>query len=122
MILLLDQDEHFRNGVAQNLRESGYQVTEFDSADQLGVLEDLGGVTAIVLDSAAHGCDGLSLVDRFHARYPEAPVIIATACRDLAAHPDVHSRDYLYCFCKPLTSSALSRVVDVLLPATDRAA
>ena len=122
MILLLDQDTDFRSCVARNLRENGHQVAELDSADELGHLEGLGEVTAVVLDANASGFEGLDLVDRFHRRYPDAPVIIATACRDLAAHPEVHTRDYLYCFCKPLTSSALSRVIDVLLPAAEKAA
>ncbi len=121
MILLLDDDESFRRGVAHHLRDSGYGVAELDSVEELESLRAHNAVSAVVLGAESGGSD-LSLADHLHARYPNAPIVIATTCRELAAHPGVHTRDYLYCFCKPVTPSALSRVLDVLLPVTNRAA
>lgn len=121
MILLLDEDDSFRREVARRLREGGYGVAEFDTVKELESFGAHDAVSAVVLGAESGGRD-LSVADHLHACYPNAPIVIATTCRELAALPDVHTRDYLYCFCKPVTASALSRVLDVLLPVANRAA
>jgi DNA-binding NtrC family response regulator len=114
MILLLDDDVGFRAGLAGGLRQRGHRVIEMSAARDWQSSDRPERVSAIVLGSDGDEC--LRLADRLHEMFPSVPVVIATAQRDLAARPEAHDRDFLYCFCKPLTAAALSGMIEVLLP------
>lgn len=120
MILLFEADESFRAGVAGDLRQRGHRVAEVSAVAELCSSPRHAGVSAILLGS--DGDRSLALADELHDLYPAAAVVIATAQRELAARPEVHQRDFLYCFCKPLSAAALSGMIEILLPTRPRAA
>jgi CheY-like chemotaxis protein len=64
MVLIIDDDEAFRHGLAEHLRPA---------------LTTLSAPTLLITDYQMPGEDGLSLARRFHEVYPEVPVLIVTA-------------------------------------------
>ena len=121
MILLVDEDDDFRCDLARRLRDSGYRVSECISAGEVSAAA-AEAIRCLIVDYRVGGADGLRLADEFHAAHPHAPVLMVSADRDAAGDADVHRRDFLYFFCKPLSGDVLTRVVATLAPDVGRAA
>jgi DNA-binding NtrC family response regulator len=85
MVVIVDDDEGFRHGLAEHLREDGHPVAEYGSPAELPALETLAKPRLLITDYQMPGEDGLRLAQRFHQAHPQVPVIIVTA----------HSGDYL---------------------------
>jgi DNA-binding response OmpR family regulator len=108
MMVLIDDNDLFRTALAANLREDGYDVSEFATPGSVtpGRLHDV--------EAAIIGCNrGLNeafpLARRFHDAWPEVPIIVLTrwwAEPTLKAHPD-----YLVVLPKPLDYEALAGVL-----------
>jgi DNA-binding NtrC family response regulator len=121
MIFVVDEDGEYRRHVAERLRASGYRVGEFASAGEVRAAA-AEGIRCLITDYRVGGADGVGLADEFHAAHPHAPVLILSADREVARDANIHGRDFLYFFCKPLSGDVLARVVATLAPATGRAA
>ena len=82
-VLLIDDDPHLRQALAQTLDLAGLRVQAF--ADALKVAQDLPddwpGV--VVSDIRMPGIDGLQLLERLHGRDAELPVILITGHGDV---------------------------------------
>ena len=82
-VWVIDDDRSIRWVLEKALGKADMTVTSFSSAT--GVLEALEREQpdAIVSDIRMPGMDGISLLERIHASYPDLPVIIMTAHSDL---------------------------------------
>jgi len=102
MVLIVDDDEGFRHGLAEHLREDGHSVREYGSPAELPSLDTLSGTTLLITDYHMPGEDGLRLAERFHHANPQVPVIIVTA--HWGQHLDAVAKklDYLSLCQKPL--------------------
>ncbi len=83
VVWIIDDDRSIRWVLEKALQKEQFQVRAFDSAE--GVLEKLGTEQpdAIISDIRMPGMDGLALLEKIQASYPEVPVIIMTAHSDL---------------------------------------
>jgi DNA-binding NtrC family response regulator len=79
-VLLVDSDECFRNGLAENLRDDGHTVFECAAATEVPALGSMGGLTTAVVDYSPGTVDGLVLADAIHQAYPAAAIILITPC------------------------------------------
>jgi DNA-binding NtrC family response regulator len=113
MMLLVDDDEQFRTGLAANLREDGYEVGEFASPEEVP-LDQPGDVEVVLTDYLMGREDGLTFARRFHARYPTVPVIVITAFATAHLEAEVASHDYLSLLHKPLDYGALLDLISRL--------
>ncbi|HEX7406295.1 MAG TPA: response regulator [Candidatus Binatia bacterium] len=89
-VLLLDDDESFRNALAESLRDDGFAVIEYPTARDVPPLTALGEIRVVVTDYDMPGTDGLAFADKVRATYPGVPIIMVTGCctvnlEDLAA-------------------------------------
>ena len=82
-IWVIDDDRSIRWVLEKALKQAEMQVKTYESAE--GVLKDLEAKQpdAIISDVRMPGMNGLELLDKIHAKYPELPVIIITAHSDL---------------------------------------
>ena len=78
-ILLLDDDNDFRTALAENLRDDGHRVVEFDTPPEDADSSDLDDVGVLVADYHLPRQSGLAFADAFHAAHPRVPVIVITA-------------------------------------------
>lgn len=111
-VLLVDDDEGFRTGLAAILREDGHDVRECATADQVPDANSLDGVEVLITDYEMPGQDGCALADRFHAAHPHTPVVMVTGHHHRAGGPA--ERDFLRRLPKPLDYDELHRLVHLL--------
>ncbi len=101
-ILLVDDDEDFRRGFAENLRDDGYGVSDYATPADLPDLEALSDVKLVITDYNMAPQDGLSFADAFHDRHPEVPIVLVTAFPGAEVDQQVARRDFLSWQTKPI--------------------
>jgi two-component system nitrogen regulation response regulator GlnG len=85
-IWVVDDDHGVRFVLATALREAGYAVEGFDSAQAaLAAFESKQVPDLLFTDVRMPGDDGLVLLKRLKSRHPELPVIVMSAYTDLAS-------------------------------------
>ncbi|MGH8033276.1 MAG: nitrogen regulation protein NR(I) [Luteimonas sp.] len=88
---MVDDDRGVRFVLATALRDAGYDVTGFESAqDALGALQSraaarLPAPDLLFTDVRMPGDDGLVLLDKLKRAYPALPVIVMSAYTDVAS-------------------------------------
>ena len=82
-LLLVDDDELFRESLELNLIDEGYLVTSFGNGrDALAYIADGGGADAILLDWRMPQLNGLEVLRRLRQTGIAIPVIFLTALSD----------------------------------------
>ncbi len=82
-LLLVDDDDLFRELLGLNLVDEGYEVTPFDNGhDVLAYLEEGGGADAMLLDWRMPQLTGIEVLRRIRGRGIAIPVIFLTALSD----------------------------------------
>ncbi|MDB6162907.1 MAG: Nitrogen regulation protein [Xanthomonadaceae bacterium] len=85
-IWVVDDDRSVRFVLATALREAGYDVDGFDSAQAaLDALQARGAPALIFTDVRMPGDDGLVFLDKLKAACPQLPVIVMSAYTDIAS-------------------------------------
>jgi DNA-binding NtrC family response regulator len=100
-VLLVEDEDAFRVGLGEMLREDGHDVLEYPEPARLPQLGVLGHVSLLLCDYEMPGQNGLVLADRFHAAHPAVPIILLTGCRAYSLQREVAARDFLYLAEKP---------------------
>ena len=82
-VLLIDDDEHLRQALAQTLDLAGLHVQALSHARELRqrIAPDWPGV--VVSDIRMPGLDGLQLLEQLHQQDPELPVLLITGHGDV---------------------------------------
>ena len=123
-ILVVDDEEAIRSGLAEVLREEGYEA--FEAADANSALTRLRDEVfdLICTDVRMPGMDGLELVERVKRESPETEVIVITGFASLQSAVDAVKRgaeDYLS---KPFDLDevrlTVKRALEPRLPVTER--
>jgi DNA-binding NtrC family response regulator len=120
MVVLVDDDEVFRHGLAENLRDDGHQVVEYGSAEELPALHSLAQPTMLITDFLMPGEDGLRLAHRFHAAHPDVPVIILTANWNEHLESAANTHAFLNVHRKPLEYVDFHEIFRRLTGATEQ--
>jgi two-component system nitrogen regulation response regulator GlnG len=115
-VLLVDDDEAFRRGLADNLREDGHAVFDYAAPGEVPV-STFGAVSVVVTDFDLPGNDGLSFADHVHAEQPNLPVVVVTAHPGALAIINVVARSFLRFVQKPVDYQCLHRLLHVLVAA-----
>jgi FixJ family two-component response regulator len=102
MVLLIDDDEDFRQGLAGVLRDDGFTVLEYGAAHELPSLDSLAKVCLLITDYQLPGQNGLDLADQYHAVNPSVPIVLVTAHWSERLEAAVAARPYLHLCRKPL--------------------
>jgi DNA-binding NarL/FixJ family response regulator len=107
MLVLIDDEDGFRKGLAENLREDGHVVCDYPNPTAMPPLAELGTVSLLIVDYLMPYENGLWFAERFHHAYPAVPILMVTVypgrwLEDLAAR-----RPFLSVCYKPLDYAAL---------------
>ena len=100
-VLLIDDDDDFRDGLAENLRDDGHVVEEYPDLSQLASLQALSTIGLAILDYQLANGDGIRFADRLHAVHPEIPIILITAYWTDYLEAQIKVRDFLHLVRKP---------------------
>lgn len=83
---VVDDDRSVRIVLSQALRDAGYQVHSFDSADAaLSALETETLPELVITDVRMPGTDGFSFLDTLKKRHDTMPVIVMSAYTDISS-------------------------------------
>ncbi len=85
-VWVVDDDRSVRFVLSTALRDAGYAVDGFDSADAvMRALDARGAPDLLFTDVRMPGDDGLALLERLKSSHPQLPVIVMSAYTDVAS-------------------------------------
>lgn len=121
-ILIVDDDEALREGVAETLADLGHVVEEApDGRAALARLEDT-GIDAVLLDLRMPGLDGMEVLARIQALPAPPPVAVLTAVPTAANTIEAMRLGAVDHIAKPIGREELAALVARMLPAPASAA
>jgi FixJ family two-component response regulator len=105
LVSVVDDDESVRESLPDLLRELGYSVRAFSSAEEFLVSDCVGETRCLILDIAMPGMTGPDLQQELTVRGQEIPIVFITA--DEAARPYMLEQGAVECLLKPFSDTAL---------------
>ncbi len=115
LVSVVDDDESVRESLPDLLRELGFAVAVFSSAQEFLASDYVGQTRCLILDIAMPGMTGLDLQRELTLRRQEVPIVFITAHRDEAVRPRVLEQGAVECLFKPFSETALIDALDAAL-------
>jgi FixJ family two-component response regulator len=118
LVSVIDDDESVRESLPDLLKQFGFAVDTFSSAEEFLLSHSRGQTRCLLLDIALPGMTGLDLQQELRRRQPETPIIFITADRDEALRERVLAAGAVECLFKPFTDIALLDALNAALGPT----
>ena len=115
LVSVVDDDESVRESLPDLLREFGFAVQAFASAEEFLASDCVGQTNCLILDIAMPGMSGPDLQHELTSRRQEIPIVFITAHRDETVRPRVLAQGAVECLFKPFTEAALLEALDAAL-------
>ncbi len=115
LVSVVDDDESIRESLPDLLREFGFAVLTFSSAEEFLESEEVLQAACLILDIAMPGMRGPELQRELKRRRVEIPIIFITAHRDEVVLSRVLEDSAVQCLFKPFSDTALLRALNVAL-------
>jgi FixJ family two-component response regulator len=107
LMAVIDDDESVRESLPDLLREFGYEVETFASAEEFLASGDLVRTKCLVLDIAMPGMSGPELQRELQRCGRPIPVVFITAHGDETMRPLLIGQGAVDCLFKPFSETAL---------------
>ena len=117
LVSVVDDDESVRESLPDLLREFGFEVETFASAEEFLGSGRMSETRCLILDVAMPGMSGPDLLRELIARQQRIPIIFITAHGDQATRPRLIAQGAVECLLKPFSDTALRAALDVALAA-----
>jgi FixJ family two-component response regulator len=117
LVAVVDDDESVRESLPDLLREVGYAVQAFASAEEFLARGDLARTRCAVLDIAMPGMSGPELQRELQRRARPIPVVFITATGDETMRPRLLEQGAVDCLFKPFSDTALLAAISSALRA-----
>jgi FixJ family two-component response regulator len=115
-VSVVDDDDAVREALSDVLREFGFVVEAFASAEAFLAFDATTRTDCLVLDIAMPGMTGLELQRELKRRGEQIPIVFITAHADRTLRPRVLASGAAECLFKPFTETALLEAVRSALP------
>ncbi len=115
LVSVVDDDESVRESLPDLLREFGFAVRAFSSAEEFLASDCVGQTRCLVLDIAMPGMSGPDLQRELTHRQQEIPIVFITAHRDETVRPRVLEQGAVECLFKPFNETALHEALNAAL-------
>jgi len=115
LVSVVDDDESIRESLPDLLREFGFAVLTFSSAEEFLESEEVLQAACLILDIAMPGMRGPELQRELKRRRVEIPIIFITAHRDEVVLSRVLEDSAVQCLFKPFSDTALLQALNVAL-------
>jgi DNA-binding NtrC family response regulator len=109
--LLVDADQCFRSGLAENLRDDGHFVRDYAGPEEVPLLAALADIAVAILDYSPPSPDRLALADALHLTMPGTAVIMVTAYYADPSEVEVASRPFVHLQPRPLEYEVLHGLI-----------
>jgi FixJ family two-component response regulator len=113
LVSIVDDDESVRESLPDLLREFGFAVQAFSSAEEFLASDCVCQTRCLILDVAMPGMSGPDLQQELTLRRKEIPIVFITAHRDEAVRPRLLEHGAAECLFKPFSDTALREALDV---------
>jgi FixJ family two-component response regulator len=115
LISVVDDDESVRESLPDLLRELGFDVRAFSSAEAFLDSGYLDQTKCLILDIAMPGMTGPELQKELKIRHSKVPIIFITAHADETTRPRMLENGAVECLSKPFSETALLDALNVAL-------
>jgi FixJ family two-component response regulator len=117
LVAIVDDDESVRESVPDLLRELGFEVHAFASAEEFLGSQSMDDTRCLLLDIAMPGMSGPALQQELTRRRRRIPIVFITANADDSLRPQLLAAGAVDCLLKPFSESALLEAVTTALRA-----
>ena len=107
LVSVVDDDESVRESLPDLIRQFGFAVQAFSSAEAFLASEVLGETSCVILDIAMPGMSGPDLQQELRRRRWEIPIVFITANGDRTVRPRLLAQGAVECLFKPFSETAL---------------
>jgi len=115
LVSVVDDDQSVRESLPDLLREFGFAVRAFSSAEEFLASDCVDQTKCLLLDIAMPGMTGHDLQRELRARQQEIPIVFITAQRDETVRPRVLEHGAVECLSKPFSDTALLQALNAAL-------
>lgn len=115
LVSIVDDDESVRESLPDLIREFGFSVRAFSSAEEFLASDSVGQTNCLILDIAMPGMSGPDLQHELKLRGQVIPIVFITAHDDDAARPRMLASGAVECLLKPFSDAALRKAIDEAL-------
>jgi FixJ family two-component response regulator len=115
LVSVVDDDESVRESLPDLLRELGYSVRAFSSAEEFLASDCIGETRCLILDIAMPGMTGPDLQQELRVRGQAIPIVFVTAQADETVRPRSLERGAVECLFKPFSDTALFEALNAAL-------
>jgi FixJ family two-component response regulator len=114
-VSIVDDDESVRESLPDLLRELGFAVQAYASAEEFLGSDGVGTSNCLLLDVAMPGMSGPALQHELARRKRAIPIVFMTALRETGIRERVLAAGAVECLFKPFTEAALLDAVTMAL-------
>jgi FixJ family two-component response regulator len=107
LVSVVDDDQSVRESLPDLLREFGFAVRAFSSAEEFLASDCVAQTRCLILDIAMPGMSGPDLQRELTLRGQEIPIVFITASRDEGVRSRVLEQGAVECLFKPFSDTAL---------------
>ena len=107
LISIVDDDESVRESLPDLLREFGYDVRAFSSAEEFLASDCVDPTQCLILDITMPGMSGPDLQRELKLRQQKIPIVFITAGRDDTVRALVLEEGAVECLFKPFSETEL---------------
>jgi len=115
LVAVVDDDESVRESLPDLLREFGFAVQAFSSAQEFLASDCIGHTRCLILDIAMPGMSGPDLQRELTRRRQEIPIVFITAHGDETVRPRLLEQGAVECLFKPFSDTALLEALNAAL-------
>jgi FixJ family two-component response regulator len=107
LVSVIDDDESVRESLPDLLKELGFAVQAFSSAEDFLASDFLDRTQCLILDIAMPGMTGPELQQELKTLEYDIPIVFITAHGDSAVRPRMLAQGAVECLFKPFSEAAL---------------
>jgi FixJ family two-component response regulator len=107
LVSVVDDDESVRESLPDLLKELGYSVRAFSSAEEFLASDCVGVTRCLIVDIVMRGMTGPDLQQELTVRGKEMPIIFITAQSDETVRTRLLEQGAVECLFKPFSDTAL---------------
>ena len=118
LVSVVDDDESVRESLPDLLKEFGFAVRAFSSAEEFLQSDCIHDTGCLILDVAMPGMTGPDLQQELARRGQRIPIVYITAHRGETVRPRLLGQGAVDCLFKPFSDAALQEAVNSALGRT----
>jgi FixJ family two-component response regulator len=119
LVSVVDDDESVRESLPELLRQFGFHVEAFASAEAFLASDAVSATSCLLLDIGMAGMSGPDLQQELERRRQTIPIVFITANGDRSVRPRMLARGAVDCLIKPFSEAALLNAVTAALQPPD---